>query len=265
MNCTAIRNRLLACEQPDFPPPEVREHLADCAACRAVQQRVVQLEQQIVALPVLPSDGRAAFVLRFLAGDEAGGSPARRPGPRLKDNVRRKVALAFALAAGLAIFALGWWAWRQAEPTPTPPVVAVGSRLPDRQAQLRQKLEGAQTPAERVQRLADLAEELQKEALDHQKDADRLADVARFCVQVVREDLLKYAREYAREVPQAKRKDLLTAVAVRLQRIESEASRLATELKAEKAASAAASFGKIASAARDADDCLLALARGESA
>jgi hypothetical protein len=261
MNCTAIRNRLLACEQPDFPPPEVREHLAACAACRSVQQRVVQLEQQLVALPVPPSQGRAAFVLRFLAGGEALPPPARRPTPRLTEAVRRKVALAVALAASLAVFALGWWAWPKAEPIAEKQVAILPPSHPDRQAQLRNKLEGAKTPAERVQRLADLAVELQEEARTHREDADRLREVARFWIEVVRDHLVPDARR----VPQAERKDLLTAVAVRLGRIESEASRLATELRAQASAAAADSFGDIASAARDADRCLLALARGESA
>src|SRR5262249_7893941 len=117
------------------------------------------------------------------------------------------------------------------------------------------------TPAERVKKLADLAEKLQEEARTHQADADRLDEVARFCVQVVRDHLLKHARL----VPAEERKALLNAVAGRLPRIESEASRLANELKARMAPAAAASFGDIASAARDADHCLLALARGESA
>jgi DNA-binding transcriptional regulator of glucitol operon len=259
MNCTAIRNRLLACEQPDFPPPEVREHLADCAECRSLQQRVVQLEQHLVALPVPPSDGRAAFVLRFLAGEEAFRPLTRLPAPRLAEKVRRKVALAFALAASLAVFALGWWSWPQPEPT-SPPVAGRGDPRSPRQEQLDRAL-AAHTPAERVSRLADLAEKLQEDARTHQADPERRDEAARFCVQVVRNHLL----EHARQVPPEERLALLNAVAGRVQRIESKASHLENELKAQMAPAAAASFGEIASAARDAERCLLALASGEAA
>jgi hypothetical protein len=260
MNCTAIRNRLLACEQPDFPPPEVREHLADCAECRSLQQRVVQLEQHLVALPVPPSDGRAAFVLRFLAGEEALRPPTRLPTPRLTEKARRKVALAFALAASLAVFALGWWSWPHPEPT-SPPGPGRSVSRPSRLELLEKELAAIQTPAERVRRLADEAEKLQKEARTYRADTERLNEVAHFYVQVVRDHLL----EHARQVPAAERQMLLPGVAERLRHIESEASRLQTELRAEMAAAAASSFGEIASAARDADRCLLALARGESA
>ncbi len=259
MNCTAIRNRLLACEQPDFPPPEVREHLADCTECRSLQQRVVQLEQHVNRLRVPPSTGRDAFVRRFLAGEETPRPMVRRPTPRLTEKVRRKVAVAVALAASLAVFALGWWTWPHTEPI-SPPVAEHGGPRSVRQEQLDKAL-AAHTPAERVRRLADLAEKWQEEARTHQADAERRNEAAHFCAQVVRNHLL----EHARQVPPEQRKALLTAVAQRLQRIESEATRLETELKAKMAPAAAASFGEIASAARDADRTLLALARGEAA
>jgi hypothetical protein len=257
MNCTAIQKRLLACEQPDFPPPEVREHLADCAECRSLQQRVVQLEQHINRLPVPPSTGQAAFVRRFLAGEETPRPAVRRPTPRLTEKVRRKVAVAFALAASLAVFALGWWTWPQVEPT-SPPVVE--RRSPSVHQELLEKALAAHTPGERVQRLADLAEQWQAEAQTHQADAKRRDEAARFCVQVVRGHLL----EQARQVPPEERQALLNAVALRVQKIESKASHLEKELEAQ-APAAAASFGEIASVARDADHILLALARGEAA
>jgi hypothetical protein len=263
MNCTAIRKRLLACEQPDFPPPEVRDHLTDCADCRALQQRVVQIERQITELPVPASEGRASFVLRFLAGDEAFRPLHPSPGLRHKENGRLKAAVAFALAAGLAAFALGWWAWPQAEPVAVNDKggpIAV-SRFPDRPAQLRSLLETARTPAEKVRRLTALAEQLQEEARTSHADTEKLSEVAHFCAQVVREHLLQYART----VPRAERAALLPDVAERLEKIESKALRLATEMKAQGAASAEASYRDIAAATRDTYGSLRKLAHGEVA
>jgi hypothetical protein len=262
MNCSVIQKRLMACEQPDFPPLEVRLHLADCSDCRAVQQRVVQIEQHIRELPVPASDARASFVLRFLAGDEAFQAPRRpTPAPHPKENGRLKVAWAFALAAGLVVFALGWWAWPRTGPEIGKEGPAVARRFPDRRAQLEHRLASARTPGERVQRLTALAEELQEEALTSEADAEALGEVARFCVQVVRGHLLKHART----VPEKERKDLLEAVALRLERVESQASRRASHMKGLGAALAAASYRDIADASQETSRSLRLLANGQAA
>lgn len=223
---------------------------------------MVQIEQQIAAMPVPASDARASFVLRFLAGEEA-FRPVR-PSQVLhsKETGRLKAAVAFALAAGLAAFALGWWAWPPAEPISNPSGArTLAQRPPDRQKQLRERLELARTPADKVKRLTDLVEELQEEARKSQTDAEKLDEVARFCVQVVRDHLLQHART----VPAAERKDVLTAVAARLERIESQASQLANEMKGRAVASAAASYSDIANATRETYLSLRRLARGEAA
>jgi hypothetical protein len=262
MNCTVVRRRLLSLERPAQPPPDLRPHLAGCPECRAWQRRLLQVEEAVARLPVPHSEARSAFVLRFLGGNEV--VRLHPPSPSLPvEEWRLKVAVAFALAAGLAVFALGWWAWHNQTPEVfVPDKIAVrpeGPQKPDRMGQLRQKLEGARTPRERVMRLADLAEEVQKEARDHQADAEGLAEVAGFYAQVVREHLLANARA----VPAAER-DKLVPVAERLRHLESEASRLATGLTVESPARAA-SFESIALAARESEHTLRMLARGESA
>jgi hypothetical protein len=262
MNCSAIQKRLLACEQPDFPPLEVRTHLAQCDECRAVQQRVVQIEQRIGELPVPPSDARAAFVLRFLAGDEA-FRPSLRPSPalRLKESGRLKAALAFALAAGLVVFALSWWAWPQTEPVAVSDGHGPTARPPSRLALLEIRIASARTPGERVRLLTTVVEELQAEARGSRGDTEKLAEVSRFCVQVVRDHLMTHARV----VPKEEREELLTAVAQRLHKIESEASRLANDMQAQAAVAAEASYRDIALATEQTRQSLLKLARGEAA
>jgi hypothetical protein len=215
------------------------------------------MEQGVSQLPVPQSATKAAFVLQFLSGP----LPARQAPPtlRLKEIGRRKVAMAFALAAGLAFCALGMWAWtnrpaegsRQHSSTPT---------LAQRTEQLQLRLVTARTPTERVQCLADMADEVLGEARTQLADAGRVDEVARFYAQLIGEHLLSHARA----MPRAECAALLPGVAERLGRAESEASRLAVELDAQNRL-AAASFRQIALAASDGNRRLLALSRGEPA
>jgi hypothetical protein len=256
MNCTMIQRRLLGAERPDLPPPEVRAHLADCLDCRTVLQELVRLEEGLAHLPVPASEGKAAFVLQFLTAT----TPVRQvpKALRLKEGGRRKVAVAFGLAAGLLICALAMWAWTNRPPEEggsLPPVAQAGI---DRQEQLKKWLASARTGPERVKQLADLADHVLAEAREHLTDADRLGEVSRFYVQVVHEHLLTQARD----LPKAERAALLPAVAERLRLGESQLSRLAADAQL---AGCRASFHAMATAARDGDRTQQALARGEAA
>jgi hypothetical protein len=264
MNCTNIQQRLLASEHLARLPAEVQDHLRDCPACRSWHQRALSLEQQVRSLPVPPSRGPGAFVQKFLTGDPAVGPDglpwwvqsrprrARRPNERL----RLRVALAFAMAAGLAIFALGWWAWPQPGPREAVAPV-VPDRAAERLARIQERLHGTRTAGERVERLADLAEELQGEAKKAAEsgDAVKLAEAAQFYTQVVQDHLLFHADA----VPVADRHEVLGNVAMRLRRTESEASRRATELRPA-AETVACEFDHIASAAGDASSRLAKMA-----
>jgi hypothetical protein len=199
MNCEQIQHCLLNCERPEQPPVEVRRHLARCADCRASQRRLVELEQRLPQLPVPPSAGREAFLARVRAGDlpaPAGSSVLslwlRRDKPR-KERGLRKLALAFSLAAALAVFALGWWAWPHNAGGPASPMSPLATRQKERDRLLAQ----ARSPRERVEKLAALADSLQKEArlLVRPADGEQLRVVARFYREVVRENLLDHARQ----------------------------------------------------------------------
>jgi hypothetical protein len=259
MTCASIQRRLLGVERPDQPPPELREHLAGCAECREWQQRLIETERGIGRLEVPPSEGKAAFVLQFLAGDRVSREVPL--AQRLKEGGRLKVALSVGLAAGLAICALGMWAaWtnRTPEQAERP---SVARKAPDRKGQLDRKLDGARTDGECVQRLVELAEEVLGEARTKSEDAVQMDEVARFFVKVVRDHLM----DHARKVPQKERVALLPLVA-RLQKTESAASRLAAELNAQPhLAASAASVHDMALAAGAATERLRALAHGEPA
>jgi hypothetical protein len=255
MNCTIIQRRLLAAERPDQPSAEVRQHLADCCGCRSFQRQLLDLEQQVAQLETPASAGKAAFILQFVTGNMVATRKA--PALSLKEGGRRKVALAFGIAAGLAICALGMWAITAYTPNradiPRGALAAI-----NRKDQLQKKLATARTAGERVQRLADLAEEVLVEARSNQANAQRMEEVSHFFLEVVGEHLVVHARALTK----AERATLLPVVAERLAKVESQASHLAVEGAV---LASASSFQSIAAAARDADRRLLALARGEQA
>jgi hypothetical protein len=251
MNCTTIQRRLLGSERPDQPSGEVRQHLAECPACRAWQSQLVQIEKQIPLLPAPPSNARERVLRKIL---EAPAPAARthtpvRPMPRLaplgvriKERGLQKMALAFALAAALVVFAIGWWAWPHQDDSGL--TARVVDSLQIRRTRLDQQLAILKTPGARVEALAELADQLHHEARDYLADGERLALVAQFYEQVVREDLLTHARQV--EAPD---RALLQGIATRLCDMESEASRLAVDRRPFPDTSAA-SMNVIAKAAR---------------
>jgi hypothetical protein len=241
MSCTTIRQRLLASERPDQPGAAEAAHLSRCPACRAWLHRLARLEEMLPQLPVPPSEPPAGLLEMLRA---APLRPLVRPTllplypvPR-REGARQKLALAAALAAALALFALGWWALPHTVPPDAPPQDAFRTVVAGR-------LENARTPHERVAALARLSDELVAEACARPGDA-RLAELALHFRVVVMRDL----PQHAREVPGTDRAAVLGPVASRLGRVESEVSRLAA-LALRPAT--ATQLRRIAQAARDAE------------
>ena len=253
MTCTTVRQHLLASERPDQPAPAMAAHLSGCSACRGWHRRLVRLEQDIPRLAVPPSRPPASFLEQLRHAPRPGqliSPPFRlRPNPdAVREGGRQKVALAFALAASLLVFALGWWAWpRQDEaPRPAPEVVRYQERL-------GRQLATARTPRERVVGMAGMAEQILKDAREQPTQADRVAELA-FHFELLGRDL----HGDALRVSPAERAVCLRGVAARLRRLESDASKLAVEWAVEHAASAR-SLKRIAAAARETDRKLSAL------
>jgi len=231
MNCPTIRRRLLAQERPDQPDADLRAHLDACPACRAWQHRLLAVERQIPRLPVPPSQGKD----RVLQAVRRPAEPSRteapiatlRPTawrPSLQERARQKLALAFALAASLLVFALCFWAWPRHPDAPTgQPRDAYLTKLQQERDEL---LAANRTPRERVQLLAAMAKRLWLEArlLAH-SDQDRLASLAHFYSDLVERDLLTQARE----VPAKERKAVFEAVQRQLVQTESELSKQVQE------------------------------------
>jgi hypothetical protein len=172
------------------------------------------------------------------------------PGP--KERGLRKLSLAFALAASLLVFALAWWSWPH-NPIPQPDPLRI------EQAKLELRLNDSlrlDTPRDRVLRLAKLAEEVHGEARALVEHSERLEQSARFYSRVVGEHLIEQARQLSPE----DRPIVLKEIAERLTKMESEASRFASQLM--RAPRSAAAFQQIALASQKGEHDLRALTNG---
>jgi hypothetical protein len=260
VNCTVLQRRLLSCDQPDQPDAELQNHLAACPSCLAWQRRLVELERDICRLPVPPSNGKANLLHRILDSHSDRPLIADPETLRLatltespKERGFRKLAVAFALAASLLVFAFAWWMWPHDPRSRVDPIRQEQARLEERLALSLQQT----TPKERMIRLSKLAEEVHVEARGMVENNERLQRWAQFYARIVGEQML----EQARQVPAEDRPLVFESVAARLRDTESQASRFAAQLKGV-APRSAESFTQIALASRKGELDLRALLNG---
>jgi hypothetical protein len=254
MNCDAACRRLLAAERPDRPAADVRRHLAACPACRAWARRLAEAEAGLARLPVPPPAPAALEALLRRVHEEPapagtnGLPPLVRPGPLTpptpaKERALRKLAWAVAIAATLLVFALASWAWHARGPQ-KPPAPAPWQDLVDQQAR-RDHILAEGTPRERVEKLAELAGDVQKRVrtLAKEGDAEHLAQEAAFYGELVRDNLPGSAAA----LPADERPAVLQPVADGLDRANSDFAQMA----AAAAGPASASLHDLERAARD--------------
>ncbi len=257
MNCTVLQRRLLSAEQPDQPAADIRNHLDQCPSCRAWQRRLIQMERHIPLLPIPPSTAKAQLLQRILgthtdrptiADPSNLWRSSLTPGP--KERGLRKLSVAFALAASLLVFALAWWSW------PRNPITGIEVAKRE-QARLEERLTNSlrvDTPKERLFRLAKLAEEIHGEARTLVDNTEKLEQWTRFYARIVGQHLI----EQARQLPREDRPAVFEEVAAALSKMESDATRLATQLKSV-APRSSASFDQIALVSRKGEQDLRAL------
>jgi hypothetical protein len=220
-----IRRRLLAQESPAHPSAEALAHLDTCPACRAWHRRLLAVERQLPLLPVPPSTGKDRVLRAVLT--HAPTEPPRTEAPiatlrptawqsTLKERARQKLALAFALAATLLVFALGILVLPRAKDDPVNPRDAYRAKLERERDEL---LAVHHTPSERVRSLAAMAKRLWLEArMLADSDLERLGSLARFYGDLVEKDLLTQAGK----VPLEERRIVLRAVQEQMQEAESD-------------------------------------------
>jgi hypothetical protein len=243
MNCDAAQRRLLSGERPDLPADDVRRHLDGCPACRLLSRRLIQIERQIELLPVPPSSAKDAFLHRFRR-------PTRPvvlypsiswPTP-VKERGLRKLSLAVAIAAVLAVFAIGLWSWPHhfEPPAPAAPAWLVQARSQWGRATT------LPTPRERVEGLSALATDLQNRArtMTQAGEIEDLASLTTLYSDLVDDELLAHARTLS----PSERGVTLKNVARNLEHAESDFSRWAA---APANAATAQSLHRLALAAGD--------------
>jgi hypothetical protein len=236
MNCDAAQRRLLSEDRPDRPAEDVRRHLDGCSACRLLSRRLVQIERQIALLPVPPSSAKDAFTRRFRRSAAPVMLRGAIPWPTPKERGQRKLSFAVAIAAVLAVFAIGLWSWPH-HIEPTAPTLLTQARYP---------FDHATTPRQRVEKLSALATDLQNQArtMTLTGRVEDLASITTLYSDLVGGDLLTDARALS----PAERRVVLNEVADNLARAESEFSRLAA---APANAATAESLRRLALAAGD--------------
>ena len=265
MNCEQIQRRLLASDSPGQPSAETRRHLAECPTCRVWHSRLAELEKQLPLLPIPPSERKAEVLRQILdvpVKASKGNAPAYTPVLPFAEPVRerglRKVAMAMAMAAGLAIFALGLWAWQHPVDPPKPDMLSSYREERDR------RLAQAPTRQAKVEVLATLAEEHHRAALGmaQQGEADKLANTSKFYIELVRDDLLVQAGKLVNEAPPGQRQEVLDVVAQQLERTESAILRELGNPAVKFTSSVRGDLQQMATAARTSRDQLLNLQRG---
>jgi hypothetical protein len=159
MTCDTVQRHLLSLNEPQRPPAELRRHLAACFACRRVLGRIVEIEQQVAAIPVPPSTGKDALMHRILTDPTIRASVRDRTRAPKVYRWRPALAAAAALLIGVTALVAVRRPWQSGPVAASPrhPLLAkvIGHD---------QRLAKANTPVERLAALTDLADDLQGQA-----------------------------------------------------------------------------------------------------
>ena len=222
--CTAARRQLLASATP--------AHLASCAGCRSFAERLRRAEDALPRLPLPAPDpaSRAAFLEAAMLEPIIVRRPAAVTSPStlmraLKSAWREREAwqvgggVALVLALGFGLYAAG------TRPAGPEYVQVERHELLNRQVAALAKLARAQTPQERLEIWAGVAERLADEAgrVHVGATAEDLASLERSFESAVAEGIARQARELPAGPERAAR---LGAIKDRLDRIAADASAL---------------------------------------
>jgi len=231
MKCKFVRHTLLGSATTARPSPLVADHLARCAACREWQRQLVRVERLVPELPVPPSDAKAECLHAVLHSEAFVHSGPPELGWRRRERALRKVAITFAMAAGLLFFALIWFAWQQQrDQTRFAATTHQAKAHYTLDHVIDQHGDGKPLPAEprqRIERLAVVAEKIQgatKERVLNGTVPEVTVLTDQFEVLLVQGIL-----PLARVLPAAESSELLAGIAEQLSRTESMANQLARQ------------------------------------
>jgi hypothetical protein len=205
------------------------DHLSKCVECRTFQRRLVRLERLVPEFPV-PASSAKADCLEAVLHSDAYARPATPEIPwRQRERALRKVAITFAMAAGLLFFALIWYVWQHQndQVSPSGHTIAKGDRLEEIVNSYDRGALAAAHPRERFQRLAQVALKLQDRTKERVQNGT-FSEVSKLAHQyeiLVKEGILVQAGN----VPEPDRQEVLGLVAEDFSRAESLANNLAKQ------------------------------------
>jgi hypothetical protein len=271
MTCQTIQNRILALPDPRHLPEPFRTHLDACPACLGWWQQAVRLERLLEHLPAppAPADKKAA-----LLDDLTSAGPVIKSIPALaRGSGRSSLAAVLALpglkyAAGLAAAVLvavgGWLAVRPGKNEtvvrPTPPKHPLLAKVVQRDLALAR----AKTPAQRLEALGGLADDLSAETrgLARVASEDELRDLSGWFKKVVDDGIVKQADLLpALTMSREQKKALLDGLVEKL----TDAGRKADQTAKEAPPHAQPALKSIADTARDGEARLRAILAREGA
>jgi len=275
MNCSTLRNAILALPDPRSVPDPLGAHLAACTACRLWAEQVARLETLLERLPVPPppADKKSALVASLTGQRPAGPfaerfAPSPAPSSSVPSSARwsrswvRHATLVGALAAAVL---LAWGAWvflpapgpksDQAEATPEHSFLKAVARR-------NVALARTESPREKFQALVGLTDDLSAEAVALARVAspEDLKDIARWFDRVVREGLIRQAERMPEHaLTAAERHAEFAALARKLADTAARTEGAAVEVAPE----ARAALERIRDSARFGEKKLSELARGK--
>jgi hypothetical protein len=275
----------MSTEKPNFPALPVQAHLAQCLECREFQRRLLLLQNNVPRIPLPPTRAKEQLLQQILQGPVPAFrgqeiAPRRHAAASWRLRAQQQWRqIAVGLAAAVVLVASGIWlgnmlsrpsgtgprkAIQQAQNSgPAPgvksqpdpfnsnqkPETARGKTLVAKVMECDLKLAGAQTPRQRVEALAELANVLQRETvlLITSAGPAELNKLAGLYKQVIQDGVLPRARE----LPMDERRDVLSSVTAQLGKAKREAEQLAQSTPR-----SAEAMQRIAAAARQGDQQL---------
>jgi hypothetical protein len=228
MKCKVVRHHLLASEKPARPQAVVAEHLAQCPACQAWQRQLARIERLVPQLYVPPSSGKVDCVREVIHGESYQRNGKAEVEWQRRERALRKVAVTFAMAAGLLFFALCWYAWQHQRDADMADFGSPRRSEIERIADRYDPGWKAGTPRDRVARLAKVVDGLHDQMCQRARagTVNDLPTLAHEYEVLVRDGILAHARDLPVE---DRSEELLGKIAQQLSHAESQARRLATE------------------------------------
>ncbi|MBA4191854.1 MAG: hypothetical protein C0467_28070 [Planctomycetaceae bacterium] len=233
MNCQTVQNKILTLPDPRHVPAALRAHVEGCGACRVWAELAGRLENLIQRLPTpaAPSNKKAALIAKLRHEPASIELAAERP-HAFREFLRHNASLVGGLAAAVLV-AVGAWAMLGKNTKQDVEFATPKDPFLEKMVQRDVALAKANGPAQKLQVLGGLADDLSAEArgLARLANQDELKDVARWYDRVVTDGLVRQAEAMnVNAMTPAERKAQLTELARKLGATADEVKKAAGEV-----------------------------------